>query len=76
MSNNLKELLERAATWPEEAQEELARMAYEIEEELKGNYHATPEELAGIDRGLRDAAAGRFATDVDVEAAFKNFRRA
>ena len=76
MTTKLKEVLERAATWPQEAQEELARMAYEIEGELKGNYHATPQELEGIDRGLRDAKEGRFATDAHVEAAFKNFRRA
>ena len=76
MTKKLKEVLELAETWPQEAQDELARMAYEIEGEIKGDYHATPEELAGIDRGLRDAREGRFATDEEVEAAFKQFRRA
>jgi predicted transcriptional regulator len=38
-------------------------------------YEPTPEELEGIDRGLRDAAEGRFATDEEVEAAFAKFRR-
>ena len=51
-------------------------MAYEIEEELKGECHATAAELVGIDRGLRDARAGRFATNEEVEAAFKKFRQA
>ena len=37
-------------------------------------YEPTPEELAGIDRGLRAAAEGRFATDQQVEAVFAKFR--
>lgn len=37
-------------------------------------YGPTPEELAGIDRGLRSAAKGRFATDQQVEAVFAKFR--
>jgi hypothetical protein len=39
-----------------------------------GEYQPTPDELAGIDRGLRDAAEGRFASDQQVEAAFAKFR--
>jgi Protein of unknown function (DUF2442) len=39
-----------------------------------GEYQPTPDELAGIDRGLRNAAEGRFANDQDVEAAFAKFR--
>jgi predicted transcriptional regulator len=38
-----------------------------------GEYQPTPEELAGIDRGLRAAAEGRFATDQQVEAVFAKF---
>jgi len=41
----------------------------------EGDYNPTPEELAGIDRGLRAAAEGRFATDKKVEAVFAKFRR-
>jgi predicted transcriptional regulator len=39
-----------------------------------GEYEPMPEELAGIDRGLRDAAEGRFASDDQVESAFAKFR--
>jgi predicted transcriptional regulator len=42
----------------------------------KGYYEPTPAELAGIDRGLRDAAAGRFATNEKVEAALAKLRGA
>ena len=63
----LKEAMQRVETWPEEAQEELAEIALEIDAGLKGRtYHATPEELAGIDRGLKAAREGRFATDEEV----------
>jgi predicted transcriptional regulator len=40
-----------------------------------GSYDATPDELAGIDRGLRAAAEGRFATDEQVEAVFAKYRK-
>ena len=40
------------------------------------DYEPTPEELAGIDRGLRDAEQGRYATDEEVEQAFAKFRGA
>lgn len=60
----LSEAMKRVKTWPEEAQEELAEIALEIDATLKdGVYHATDHELAGIDRGLRAATEGRIATD-------------
>ena len=71
MTKKLKEVLERADGWPQEAQEELARMAYEIEGELKGDYHATLEELRAID----DAQQGGVASAEEAEAAFRKFRR-
>ncbi|HEV7821404.1 MAG TPA: DUF2442 domain-containing protein, partial [Burkholderiales bacterium] len=39
----------------------------------RAEYTPTPEEFAGIIRGLRDAAEGRFATPQQVEAAFAKF---
>ena len=76
MNKSLSDLLTRAASWPVEAQDELARLAGEIEEELAaGAYRPTPEELAGINRGLSDVAAGRFATAAEVEAVFAKHRR-
>ena len=73
----LKQVLERVETWPEEAQEELAAIALEIDASLKGGvYEATSEELAGIDRGLEAAREGRFATDDEVAAVLAKHRRA
>jgi predicted transcriptional regulator len=71
MNERLKDILTRAETWPDYAQEELAAIASDIEAELKrGIYHPTAEERAGIERGLRDAAQGRFATDTEMEQVF------
>jgi predicted transcriptional regulator len=68
-SKALKEAIRRAETWPEEAQEELAEIALAIDASLKGGkYHATAEELKGIDRGLEAARERRFATHEEVEA--------
>jgi hypothetical protein len=72
MTKKLKEVLDRAEGWPPEAQEELARMAYEIEGELKGDYHPHPDELKAID----EADQSGVASAGDVEAAFRFFRRA
>jgi predicted transcriptional regulator len=71
------ELLRRVQSWPQEAQEELAQVALEIEAALKdGAYRANPGELEGIDRGLRDSAEGKFASENDVDAIFEKHRRA
>jgi predicted transcriptional regulator len=73
----LKQVLERVETWPEEAQEELAAIALEIDASLKGGvYEATSEKLAGIDRGLEAAREGRFATNDEVAAVLAKHRRA
>jgi hypothetical protein len=70
------ELLRRVQSWPRDAQEELAQVALEIEAALnKGAYSASPRELEGIDRGLRDSAEGKFASENEVEAIFEKHRR-
>ncbi|HEX3809439.1 MAG TPA: hypothetical protein VH000_10400 [Rhizomicrobium sp.] len=75
MNKSLTEVLERAHSWPEEARDELEHLALEIEAELsQGAYRATPEEWKGINRGLRDAAKGNFASAAEVEATFAKYR--
>jgi hypothetical protein len=69
----VKAVLERVPTLPEDRQQELAEVALEIEAELAGTgYQATPDELAAIDEGL----AGEPASDEEVKAAFAQFRKA
>jgi len=76
-TKTLTEALQRVETWPEHAQDMLAELALEIDQEMReGKYHATPGELAGIDRGLKAAREGRFATDDQVEAVIAKHRPA
>ena len=73
----LHDALKQAETWPIEAQEELAVIAREMDAGLQGGvYHATTDEIAGIERGLSDARAGRFADDADVAAVLAKHRLA
>jgi len=71
--DELKAILERVPTCPEDRQQQLAEIALEIEAELaSSDYDATPDELAAIDEGLTEEAA----SDEEVKAAFGTFRRA
>ena len=73
----LSKVLERIENWPADAQDQLAEIAFDIDAGLKDVvYEPTDEESAGIERGLRDAAEGRFATDAQVAAAFARLREA
>jgi len=76
MNADLKNMLDRVTTWPEEDQEELAQIALEIEARRHGAYHATPEELAAIDEALAAVARGAIASEEEVEAVFAKYRRA
>ena len=68
----LQDVLRRVETWPKEAQEDLAQIAREIDAQLAGRaYSATPEELAALDEAERSG----LASEEEVEAALKSFRR-
>ena len=72
----LDQALQEVERWPADAQDRLADIALEIDAALKGDvYEPSEDELAGIDRGLRDSAQGQFPTDAEVEATFAKFRR-
>jgi hypothetical protein len=76
-TNDLKILLERVQTWPEEAQDELVAVANQIESELQGrSYFASQEELRIIDAAMASIDDGEVATDAEIKAAFAKFRRA
>jgi hypothetical protein len=73
----LSKVLERIENWPADAQDQLAEIAFDIDAGLNDVvYEPTDEESAGIERGLRDAAEGRFATDEQAEAALARLRNA
>ncbi len=68
----VRTVLDRVPSWPQERQQELVELALEIEAEFAGGvYRATSDELQAIDEGLADAAA----TEEEIRAAFASFRR-
>ena len=76
-TTDLKNLLERVQSWPEEAQDELVAVANQIERELQGrDYLATREELQIIDAAMASIDGGEVASDVEIKAAFAKFRTA
>jgi hypothetical protein len=69
----IKDVLQRAEAWPEEAQEQLAEIAREIDAQLAGGaYHATQEEFKALDEAERSG----LASEAEIKAAFATFRRA
>jgi predicted transcriptional regulator len=71
MTDALKDLVDRLASWPLEDIEELDGYAREIEARRTGVYHLTDDERAEISKGLDQANRGEFVPDEDVEAFWK-----
>jgi len=63
MNKILKEVIEQAATWPEEDQEKLAEYAREIEARRSGIYTMSDDERAMVRKGLAEADRGEFVSD-------------
>jgi hypothetical protein len=68
-------LLDRAETWPQEAQDELIRTALAIERRHGGVYRLDDEEREDIREGIAEIERGEVAPDEDVKATFENLRR-
>ena len=71
----LKEMLEHAATWPVEDQNDLAEYAREIEARRTGVYTVSDDERAAVGRGLAEADRGEFVADETVAEADKRHQR-
>jgi predicted transcriptional regulator len=74
MGKRLREMIERAETWPEEAQEEAVALLRAIEAEFSEPYELTDDDRRAIDQGLEDVRQGRFASDEEVSWLFARFR--
>ncbi len=69
----LKDVLRRVEAWPEEAQEQLAEIAREIDAQLAGGgYHAAPD----VQKARDEAERSGHANEAEIKAAFATFRRA
>jgi predicted transcriptional regulator len=74
MNKALEILLERVATWPEEAQAELVESALTIEKKHLGVYRLSDEERTAVRRGLEEMRQGKFATEEEVAKVFSRYR--
>ena len=74
-TKTLEALMERAASWPDEAQAELVRFMIDTEAKHFGVYRLTDEERAAIRQGLDDARHGRFASEEKIAELFNRYRR-
>lgn len=70
----IEALLDRVRAWPQERQEDAARVLFAMEAQDASPYRHSPEERADLDAALEEAARGEFATDEEVEAVFAKFR--
>ena len=68
-TKSLKGVLEHAATWPVEDQNELAEYAREFEARRTGLYIMSDDERAAVGKGLAEADRGEFVADDVVEEA-------
>jgi hypothetical protein len=76
VTRKLKELVDRAETWPTSVQEELVRVGLEIEAEHKGGaYTATAAERMAIDEALAQVDRGEVFSEEEAEALFEQSRR-
>ena len=67
----ITDVLERIRTWPKERQEDLARIALQLEQQ---DIALVPEDeatKAAIAEGLAQARRGEFASDEEIEAVLK-----
>jgi hypothetical protein len=72
----VKAVLDRVSTWPEEAQEELVQSALEIERRHARANELTDEDWKIIEERSRAAQHNEIATDKEVETVFNRYRRA
>jgi hypothetical protein len=70
-TKTLKDVLEHAATWPREDQDELAEYAREIEARRTGIYTMSDEERIAVAKGMAEADRSEFVPDELVMEADK-----
>ncbi len=74
--NDLSELIERAADWPEEARQELVESMQDIEARYQGVYITSKEDRAALKQSADDIRDNRFAPYDDLKKVFHRFHRA
>jgi hypothetical protein len=74
-TKTLKDLMEHAASWPREDQDELAEYGREIEARRTGIYTMSDDERISVAKGTAQADRGEFVPDELVAEADKRHGR-
>jgi hypothetical protein len=69
--DDITTVLERVRSWPLERQEDLVRIALQLEEQDAAGYALTDEQVQEVRRIRRDVRAGLIATDEDMGELWK-----
>jgi predicted transcriptional regulator len=69
--DQVKEVLDRVLTWPQERQEDAAQMLLALEAQEGELYHPSDDEWTAIEEGLARAKRGEAVTDDEIAALFK-----
>jgi hypothetical protein len=75
MTKIVESILDRIASWPEEAQAELIQSMVEIETKHFGVYRLSEEERAAVREGLEQAKRREFVPDDVVAEFFNRYRQ-
>jgi hypothetical protein len=73
--DQVKQIFDRVLTWPPERQEEVARLALEIERWHAGDDELTIDDWKIIDERSAAGQRGDLASDEEVAALFGRYRR-
>ena len=71
---DIDSILDRVRTWPEERQEDAARILLAMESEDSGIYRLSEAERIEIRAALAEVQRGEVATDAEVTAVFNRYR--
>jgi hypothetical protein len=70
LTENLRELMARVGTWPEQTREELVRSGFDYRDAPPERYELTEEDRAALERSFDDVSYGRFASDEQMAQVF------
>lgn len=73
MSSLLEKALQRVRNWPVSRQDELARMALDMDEQGISPIALNDDERRALQAAWLLSEAGDFASDEEVKAAYKSF---
>jgi hypothetical protein len=74
-ANEIHEIADRAAQWPEQAREELVESMLSIESRYFGVFITTKEDRQALKKSADDVRHNRFAKTEDIEKVLNDFNR-